>query len=191
MLHELIVDLDGCLFDNGHRAHLIPTDVTDAVNWNDFNDACDGDMPIMAVIDFVKHLASGTGNKITFATSRCEIARTKTVAQLLPHFAKFDCTLLMRPIDEHRSASDFKRALFHSISDHFTDATIIVEDNLVVLSMVARFFPMVNRIPVPSRDCAYDQSNHKKDADVKTSEIAPHLLADKKPHNTLKLIATP
>jgi hypothetical protein len=163
MQHQLIVDLDGSIFNNYHRAHLIPDDVSDVTNWDAFNEACDGDLPIEAVIDFVKHLAILSQNKITFATSRCEIARGKTVKQLLAHFSQFDCTLLMRPVDEHRAATAFKQALFESISEHFTEQTMVIEDNDSILKMVRRLFPIVNCITVPSYDCSLVKANPAQD----------------------------
>lgn len=155
----MICDLDGCIFDNGHRAHLIPTDRTYTPNWNAFNQACENDSPIMPVINLVKHLASlqpgDNFRRIIFVTSRGVDAKQQTKDQLFTHFHDFRCELHMRPMDEYRDTVDFKRDVFHKIieQNNFEKGATIIDDHKGIIDMVSISFPQFNRLLVPSFDC--------------------------------------
>ena len=154
----LIVDLDGCTFNNRQRSHLLPNeqDRHIAANWTEFNSACVGDSPVSHVIEMVKRLALNYGRKITFATSRDEDSRAASQLQLEQHFAGYDYQLLMRPLDDHRPAQQFKVGLLQSLASQFSEETLLIEDNAQTLQLVAQHFPMIKRILVsPSQDCSY------------------------------------
>ena len=53
-----ICDLDGTLYDNRHRAHLMPTGDkrNDTEAWAQFNGACRGDKPIEEMLFTIKTL---------------------------------------------------------------------------------------------------------------------------------------
>jgi hypothetical protein len=92
----VICDIDGCIFGNIQRAHLIPKDRSYTPNWTKFNEACVGDKPILAVINLVKHMADNGNNKILFVTSRGENVRQQTKEQLVGHFSDFRCDLIKK-----------------------------------------------------------------------------------------------
>ena len=153
----IICDIDGCIFDNNHRTHLIPSDKSCVENWARFNKACLSDKPIKSVIDFVKFLAlQRTGEHhraITFVTSRGLDAKDETRAQLTTRFFDFNISIKMRRMDDNRSTVDYKRDVFLRLSDKFVSDSVIIDDHAGVIKMVEQDFPMINRILVPSFDC--------------------------------------
>lgn len=153
----LICDIDGCIFDNQHRKHLIPSDKSDTHAWSQFNKGCLEDLPIMERIEFVKHLAvmaeEEQHKKITFVTARGESARHETTRQLMRFFSHFNYQLLMRPMNDQRCSIDFKRSVFHQLSNNMNEHSLIIDDNPGVISMVKINFPHINRLLVKSFDC--------------------------------------
>ncbi len=159
----IICDIDGCIFDNTHRAHLVPKDKNHTPHWTAFNQACADDKPVMAVIKFVKFLARMADLKqhrqITFITSRGENVREQTAKQLYSQFAAFDCKLIMRPMNDHRDTIDYKRDVFskliNQLSDNFlnNEQITLLDDHPCIVKMVKVNFPQINPILVPSFDC--------------------------------------
>jgi hypothetical protein len=149
----VICDIDGCIFGNIQRAHLIPKDRSYMPNWTKFNEACGGDKPILAVINLVKHMADNGNNKILFVTSRGENVRQQTREQLVGHFSDFRCDLFMRPMDDHRSTIDYKRDVLCKLKNGFNEWSIIIDDHPGIVEMVKKDFPALNRLLVPSYDC--------------------------------------
>lgn len=149
----IISDIDGCIFNNMHRANLIPADRTNTPNWTKFNQACLHDLPVTAVIDFVKHLAETHNSKITFLTSRGEDARAETEQQLNLFFDDIPFDLHMRPMNDHRCTVDFKRDVIWRLSPKFNGHSLIVDDHAGVIDMCAQYFPLLNRLLVKSYDC--------------------------------------
>lgn len=152
----LLIDIDGVLFSNIQRRHLIPApdDMGHASNWSAFNSSCSDDTPINTMINLVKHLAPLHREKI-FVTSRDEDSRGATLDQLEEHFFEFDYKVIMRPMDEHRPSTEYKRDVFAKLAPRFDNDTVLIEDNQSVVSMVKREFPQVNCLLVPSYDCSY------------------------------------
>jgi hypothetical protein len=149
----VICDIDGCLFKNLHRAHLVPEVRDHTPNWTEFNKACVNDEPILAVINLVKHLAHRTDHSIVFVTSRGENVRDETKAQLFHEFQDYGCRLIMRPMDDHRNTIDYKRDVISTLKDEFIEESIIIDDHPGIVEMVAKDFPKLNRLLVPSYDC--------------------------------------
>ena len=149
----LISDIDGCIFNNHHRAHLIPTDRTNTLNWTGFNQACLNDSPVMSVIDFVKYIAITRDWKITFLTSRGEDARAETEQQLNMFFNHIPFDLHMRPMNDHRCTVDYKRDAIQRLSPMFNTNSLIVDDHAGIIKMCAKDFPLLHRLLVKSYDC--------------------------------------
>lgn len=114
-----IFDLDGVLFDNSHRQHLLPTgDGQTAEQWDAFNLACENDEPIHHMWQMLNEmLRASDGSQVLFLTGRSEVCRMQTAKSiakvmkwkddsfLVKPFAR---TIHMRPADEHRRAAEFK-----------------------------------------------------------------------------------
>lgn len=154
----IVADLDGCMFDNMQRKELIPAGEHNAVNWTSFCQACTGDTPLYDVINLVKHLHIGSGEDLVFLTSRTITAEKETLSQLREHFREFNFEVLMRQIDDERSPAEYKKSQLEKLSDRFTSSSIIIDDHEGVISMVAKHFPQLNRMLVPSFDCTVVRS---------------------------------
>ena len=154
----VICDIDGCIFDNLHRAHLVPSDKSYTPNWTEFNKACVADKPVTAIINLVKHLAD-RGNKLIFVTSRGDNVRRETSEQLFHQFYGYGVELIMRPMDDHRSTIDYKRDVIDRLKGEFSEWSIIIDDHPGIVEMVANDFPELNRLLVPSYDCTVINSH--------------------------------
>lgn len=152
----IICDIDGCILENQHRAHLIPEDRTKTENWTAFNKACLSDKPIMAVVNFVKHLAEGRNEPVVFLTSRANNVRAETVQQLKECFGEMQCVLIMRSMTDDRSTIDYKSSVIEELSKCFEDWSIIIDDHPGIISMVKDKYPMLQRMLVPSYDCTVE-----------------------------------
>lgn len=106
------VDLDGTLYDNTHRMHLIPVDRTDTQAWAAFNCACMGDTARPGVMQLVVSLVCGAQD-VRFLTGRGEIARVQTADKLhedIPDtWDGINNVLFMRDMGDYRAAPFFKR----------------------------------------------------------------------------------
>ena len=77
-----VFDLDGTLFDNTPREHLVPDDPSRTENWTEWNRACHLDLPIKYVVDIAKALGE-TGVEVRYVTSRCEDGLPETIEALM------------------------------------------------------------------------------------------------------------
>ncbi len=148
----IICDIDGCLFDNNHRKHLIPENKEITNGWVDFNQACANDNPVFGVINIVKTLSIVNATEIVFLTSRGESARFETEKQLSNIFYN-DYTLIMRPMTDNRTSEEFKHDEIKKLSSQFNDQSIIIDDHKGVIKMCKEKFPMLSTILVKSHDC--------------------------------------
>ena len=170
----IICDIDGCLFDNSHRAGLVPKEKGTTEDWAAFNRAHVRDTPIFYRIDFVRHFAE-LGMPLVFLTGRTETCRDSTIAQLekvgFPAFM-----LIMRPVNCFKKAADFKeeavrelwlaeqkapRLLPYCDSSRF----ILIDDDASVCDRIANQFPGVaSVIHVPGVDVALGAHKEKRHA---------------------------
>lgn len=104
-----VIDLDGTLYDNRKRAHLIPQDRSNTKNWVAFNAACADDELRLSVFRLVDILLQKREH-VVFITSRGEDARVQTLARLSADFCLNPgvIRLVMRPMDDHRSSAQVK-----------------------------------------------------------------------------------
>ena len=150
-----IFDLDGVLFDNSHRQHLLPTgDGQTTEQWDAFNQACEDDKPIHHMWQMLIELWN-SGHRIHFLTGRSEVCRVQTVnaicKALAPKHWMFDGIsnrLTMRPVDERRRAAEFKYDAIKHLAD-VTEATagpmvelVLIDDDYSIISTCE---PLVDR----------------------------------------------
>ncbi|QBQ76673.1 hypothetical protein PTXU04_00059 [Escherichia phage PTXU04] len=128
-----ICDLDGTLYDNRHRAHLMPTgdnrNSTEA--WAQFNGACRGDKPIPNMLAIIKQLLA-SGEDVRFLTGRGKSAYLPTMDRLHNdlELSRTLIKLQMRPMDDHRSAEEFKAdALLRLLKTYGTEKFTCFEDD--------------------------------------------------------------
>lgn len=145
----LVVDIDGCVFDNNHRKNLIPKVANSPACWARFNDACDKDLPVYTVINFVNELSKAHGQSLNFVTSRGETSYESTTRQLQTFFSDFK--LYMRPMSDNRHTVDYKRSVFAKMP--LTKNSVIIDDHPGIIQMVKNEFSYVNALLVQSHDC--------------------------------------
>ena len=137
-----IFDLDGVLFDNSHRQHLLPTgDGQTTEQWDAFNLACENDEPIDHMWQMLNELW-GSGHRIQFLTGRSEVCRVQTVNAIwkawasrrtdAPRSSVIDNILTMRPVDDRRRAAEFK----HDAVKHLADVTEATAGPMVELILI-------------------------------------------------------
>lgn len=108
-----IFDLDGTLANVDFRLPILNAGGSGA--WEEFSNACDGDMPNRHVVSLLETLL-GVGARVRIFTGRSESARAKTVQWLLRNTSFRDFDLLwMRPVGDTRSGADMKRAWYLSL----------------------------------------------------------------------------
>ena len=130
-----IIDLDGTLFDNTHRAHLIPADKSNTAEWVKFNGACAGDTVREDVALIVNSLLE-SGQKVIFLTGRGEAARIQSTAALMTVFGREWPHLVMRPMEDHGSSADFKRRALNQIREVWGQCNFLaIEDDPKVATM--------------------------------------------------------
>lgn len=152
----LVVDLDGTVADNRHREDHIPVNKTRTEHWHQFNNNCDLDDPVQAVIDLVRlYMQVNQSLPLIFLTSRTETARCKTEIFLKSHFAEYDYRLIMRPEDDHRPAGDYKFEWLERLASVICSKSVFIEDNEEIHSMAKRMYPTASHLLVPSFDCTY------------------------------------
>lgn len=153
-----IFDLDGVLFDNSHRQHLLPVgDGATTEQWDAFNLTCEDDEPIHHMWQMLNELVK-SGNRVCFLTGRSEVCRVRTINAIskawspnTPKRWAFDTIgdmLTMRPVDDHRRAAEFKYDAIKHLAD-VTEATagpmvelVLVDDDYSIISVCE---PLVDR----------------------------------------------
>lgn len=148
-------DVDGTMFNNEHRASVIPTDRSNTATWHEFNALHIYDTPIQYRIDLLNALA--LEHLVIYLTSRTETFAASTKAQL--NMAKCPHGLLvMRGVDEHRSSAEFKLdAIERELACRGLngDLFMLIDDDKHVCDAVTARYPMARVIKVPSQCCAY------------------------------------
>lgn len=136
MSHNIIYgfDLDGTLYDNSHRVHMIPTDRTDTVAWSAFNSACEGDTARPAMIGLVRSLLEA-GADVRYLTGRGESARVPTMRKLVSDgILVMHQELTMRSMTDYRPAPVFKREVVQGWLDADPDAHVLMlEDDPAIV----------------------------------------------------------
>jgi hypothetical protein len=154
-----IFDLDGVLFDNSHRQHLLPTgDGATTEQWDAFNLACEDDEPIHHMWQMLDEmLRADTGSQVVFLTGRSEVCGSQTARSIAktmgwntdgPLVKAVAKMIRMRPVDDHRRAAEFKHDAIKHLAD-VTEATagpmvelVLVDDDYSIISICE---PLVDR----------------------------------------------
>jgi len=157
---KIIVDLDGTLFDNTARAHLIPElhEQDSTAAWKPFNEAClIYDKPIPHVIAQVKALywsILGPSKQLIFLTSRGADAEPQTKEQLVIHFPKHVFQrqrLIMRQMDCNHLPVEFKDRMLERIVKPEDDGiAILFDDHPGIIEMVKLNYPRIIAVQVDS-----------------------------------------
>lgn len=156
-----IIDLDGTLYDNSHRQHLIPADRSNTAGWVEFNCACADDVLREDMSDLVRSVLL-SGREVIYLTGRSEVAGKQTMQRLLKDFNFIEQpTLIMRPMDCHASAAEFKRDAVKRIRDSKRWAgydLIALEDDPSIVEVMRGMGVTV--LHIDSKCCAVKKPHH-------------------------------
>lgn len=156
-----IIDLDGTLYDNSHRQHLIPADRSNTAGWVEFNCACTDDVLREDMADLVRSVLL-SGREVIFLTGRGEAAGEQTMQRLLKDFNFIEQpTLIMRPMDCHTSAAEFKRDAVKRIRDSKRWAgydLIALEDDPSIVEVMRGIGVTV--LHIDSKCCTVEKPHH-------------------------------
>ena len=144
-----IFDLDGVLFDNSHRQHLLPTgDGQTTEQWDAFNQACEDDEPIHHMWQMLNEIlhASNGGAQVIFLTGRSEVRREQTgraIAKAIGWIVDsipsklMASAIRMRPADDHRRAAEFKYDAILQIKGELKreHRIVLVDDDYSIISL--------------------------------------------------------
>lgn len=162
-----IIDLDGTLYDNSHRQHLIPEDRSNTTGWVEFNCACADDVLREDMADLVRSILL-SGREAIFLTGRGTAAREQTMQRLLKDFNfVMQPDLIMRPMDWHTSAADFKRDAVERIwnSERWADYHLIaLEDDPSIVAVMRGMGVTV--LQIDSKCCALQSSGNTEQLDA-------------------------
>lgn len=152
-----IIDLDGTLYDNSHRQHLIPTDRSSTAEWRAFNNACANDKVRHPVRRLVQTLINA-GEHVIFLTGRGASAYIPSAKQLDRDFVGGPHPLLMRPMDDHRPAWQFKVDALLGLRQAYPGCHLLAieDDDNCVQSM--RNIPFVTVLQINSLCVAHNTS---------------------------------
>lgn len=156
-----IIDLDGTLYDNSHRQHLIPAERSNIAGWVEFNCACTDDVLREDMSDLVRSVLL-SGREVIFLTGRGEVAGEQTMQRLLKDFNFIEKpTLIMRPMDCHTSAAEFKRDAVKRIRDSERWAgydLIALEDDPSIVEVMRGMGVTV--LHIDSKCCTVEKPHH-------------------------------
>lgn len=134
----LIVDLDGTLANDEHRAHHLRD--ASSRDWSSYFAACGGDSPINHIIQLVRILKIYGGKRVHIYSGRSETARVDTLEWLERHNVPYD-RLVMRPETE-RTDDHILKLRWLQNSGEAENVWLILEDrNRVVAAWRAAGYP--------------------------------------------------
>ena len=151
----IFCDKDGTLFNNEHRASVIPADRSNTANWHEFNALHIYDTPIQYRIDLLNALAME--HLVIYLTSRTETFYDSTKAKM----QMTKCPpgpLVMRGADDHRPSAEFKLDAIErelACRNVIRQPFMLIDDDRHVCEAVAARYPMARIIKVPSQCCVY------------------------------------
>lgn len=167
-----IIDLDGTLYDNSHRQHLIPVDRSNTAGWVEFNCACTDDVLRDDMSDLVRSVLL-SGREVIFLTGRGEVAGEQTMQRLLKDFNFIEQpTLIMRPMDCHTSAAEFKRDAVKRIRDSERWAgydLIALEDDPSIVEVMRGMGVTV--LQIDSKCCALQSFGNTEQLDTAPAQF--------------------
>lgn len=133
----VIMDLDGVICDNSHRAHLVPPEDQRHKNeaWHPFVSACVNDNPIQAGIDMLRSLK--VDNNVVIVTSRQDKFQAETMEWLKNHIPGIDFTgeVIFRPNYDHTHPADYKERVLHSLLDCYERIMFAIDDDPEIIEM--------------------------------------------------------
>ena len=130
----VIMDLDGVLCDNSHRAHLVPPADQQHRNeaWQPFVAECANDAPIAAGVAMLRMVSRDY--PVVVVTSRQEIFYHETYAWCRKHLPKVPETIFRRA-DDHSSPADYKRSVLERLRRYGHTIAFAIDDDPAIVAM--------------------------------------------------------
>lgn len=133
----ILMDLDGVICDNSHRAHLVPPKDQQHRNeaWRPFVAECGNDAPIEAGIAIYGAFVSA-GYKVVVVTSRQDMFFPETFAWYREHFQYPKCPeTIFRKDDDHRTPAEVKRSVLKMLRASGEDIILAIDDDPAIVEM--------------------------------------------------------
>lgn len=127
----IIFDLDGTIFDCGHRMHFIEGEDRD---WDSFFAACVDDEPIMSLVNCVLQYQA-MGFEIVFVTGRPESIRTQTEEGLKKAGISKWGALYMRAARDYSPAATYKKRVLDLMRKSRWHPVLAVDDDIKAAQM--------------------------------------------------------
>lgn len=125
----IISDLDGTIALDAHRKHYLESN-----NWDAYFEACDKDVPNVAVIKILELFHEQNEALAWIFTGRSRSVETKTTDWLEKHKVPW-YEVFMRPVGDHTPDVELKEEWYRKwIKDHF-DVLFVLEDRTRVVDM--------------------------------------------------------
>lgn len=130
----ILMDLDGVICDNSHRAHLAPPESERHINkaWHKFVAACVDDTPIPAGVMMFKAL--NQLYPITIITSRQQQFATPTI-RWFEQCVGSNGNMLFRPDDMTLPPAEYKRWRLKNLIRNGYEIAFAVDDDPAVVAM--------------------------------------------------------
>lgn len=143
----VIMDLDGVICDNSHRAHLVPPVDQQHRNeaWRPFVEECVNDKPIPSGAAFLNIVRLSGEVPVVIITSRQQAYSEITYNWLRSH--NLYCTeVIFRPDDNHLSPKEYKRTVVRDLKDKSLEILFAIDDDPAIIAMyneevIATFMP--------------------------------------------------
>lgn len=130
----ILMDLDGVICDNSHRAHLAPHESKRHINeaWHPFVAACVDDQPIIAGV--MMFLALRKVNPVVIVTSRQERFSAET-SRWFDQVIGTGYNILYRPDDMALTPAEYKRWQLRKLVAEGFDIHFAIDDDPAVIAM--------------------------------------------------------
>ncbi len=137
-----IFDLDGTLFDNSARDHLVPEDVSCTWNWTEWNQACHMDV-LIEPIARIAHALHEAGYVICYVTSRCEDGWDETWTKMMSEKLPQTDNLLMRLVGDNRDVCEVKEELFKEVDNEYNVIAAFEDQQNIIDHMTELGYTMI------------------------------------------------
>lgn len=162
MRNIAIFDLDGCLSDDEHRRHWLPTSLpAQPSDYDAYNELCHLDKP-MNQPEWVR---CGVGMKRIVITARPERLSARTGGWILDNFGGQFC-LRMRPDGDMRPSPELKVALAEEAGITPDQVAVAYDDRSDVLAAYAKWGVPKDRLRLMNKEGCKPYSRKREVADI-------------------------
>jgi phosphoglycolate phosphatase-like HAD superfamily hydrolase len=136
MTDIIIMDLDGVLCDNSHRAHLVPPADRQHRNeaWRPFVEQCINDAPIDAGVALYESLIKA--HRVVIVTSRQDLFANESRSWLKNNINTWGYPdVIFRSATDHSTPTDYKRDVLKTLRGRGYNILFAVDDDPAIIDM--------------------------------------------------------